>query len=166
MIQCQSDLLDKTSLESKISNLFLDLQIWQVTVLQPLEVWWWKVDHLKAQSHTSFNAKFLKVGFILDTPFPSFEKVSNLSKNRPLISCWNCIIWYIMLQLLVTTYLLWGKQMLLRDAIKRRFSKSAPLWFRSNLSLFYAFLYTTLVIFYFSKAYYSPEKKSEILLAN
>ena len=95
-----------------------------------------------------------------------WEVVQCIKKIDHLVSCWNCIIWYIMLKLLVTTYLLWGKQMLLRDAIKRRFSKSAPLWFRSNLSLFYAFLYTTLVIFYFSKAYYSPEKKSEILLAN
>ena len=28
-----------------------NLQLWQVTVLQPLELWWWKVAHLKAPSY-------------------------------------------------------------------------------------------------------------------
>ena len=31
--------------------IFLDLQLWKVTVLQPLDLWWWIVAHLKAQSH-------------------------------------------------------------------------------------------------------------------
>ena len=30
---------------------FSDLQLLQVTVLQPLELWWWIVAHLKAPSH-------------------------------------------------------------------------------------------------------------------
>ena len=36
-----------------------DLQLWQVTVLQPLELWWWKVAHLKALSyiHLHLNIK-------------------------------------------------------------------------------------------------------------
>ena len=42
-------------LESKMSDLYSNLQLWQVKILRPLEVWWRKVAHLKASSHISLH---------------------------------------------------------------------------------------------------------------
>ena len=33
------------------NSTFLNLQLWQIKVLQSLELWWWKVAHLKVPNH-------------------------------------------------------------------------------------------------------------------
>ena len=42
---------------------FSDFQLWQVTVLQPLELWWWKVAHLRAPSHIYWHLTLKKHSF-------------------------------------------------------------------------------------------------------
>ena len=41
----------KTGLRTPTQEFFFNPQLWQVTVLQPFELRWWKVAHMKAPSH-------------------------------------------------------------------------------------------------------------------
>ena len=43
--------LVKKGSNAPAKEFFFNLQLWQVTVLQPFELWWWKVVHKKALSH-------------------------------------------------------------------------------------------------------------------
>ena len=65
-VTCQSWMLKKKTCAGKIESLFtkkirwrpkyfLCLHLWQVTVLQPLELWWQKVAHLKVPSHINLH---------------------------------------------------------------------------------------------------------------
>ena len=40
---------------TRAAEFFSDFQLWQVTVLEPFELWWWIVAHLKAPSHTCLD---------------------------------------------------------------------------------------------------------------
>ena len=46
-----SHLLSKMGLRWFGVESFLDFQLWKVTILQPLDLWWWILAHLKALIH-------------------------------------------------------------------------------------------------------------------
>ena len=52
--------------------IFSDLQLWQVKALQPLDLWWWIVAHLKAPSHICLH--------ITEKQYRSTLKVCNLGQ--------------------------------------------------------------------------------------
>ena len=57
------------------SKSFLDFQLWQVTVLQPLDLWWWIVAHLKNPSDINFH--------FTEKQHRSTLKECNLGSNLP-----------------------------------------------------------------------------------
>ena len=77
-----------------------NLQLWQVTILQPLELWWWKVAHLKAPSYIHWSWWFWYEQHCMHSLVlkSKFRRHPNVEKQLTLKS-WTVVLTFVKINL-------------------------------------------------------------------